>query len=112
MVKYQRVPGFDSVLAAISDPTRRAIVESLARGPSTISSVASQFPMSLPGFCKHVRVLERSGLIRRRRHGRENTLELTPEPLKEVAQWAFGYARFWNTQLNRMEEYFAAKRGK
>lgn len=68
--------------------------------------------MSLPGFCKHVKVLERSGLIRRRHHGRENTLELNPEPLKEVAQWAFGYARFWNQQLDRMESHFTSKRGK
>lgn len=100
------------MLAAIADPTRRAILESLAQGPATISKVASKFSISLPGFCKHVRVLERSGLVRRRRHGRENTLQLTPEPLKDVAQWTFSYARFWNTQLDRMEDYFTAKRGK
>ncbi len=111
MVNY-RSSGLDSVLAAISDPTRRAIVDHLSKGPSTISNVASQFPISLPGFCKHVRGLERSGLVRRRHHGRENTLELTPEPLKEVAQWAFSYARFWNEQLDRMESHFSTKRGK
>jgi DNA-binding transcriptional ArsR family regulator len=111
MVKYQRTTDLNAVLAAVSDPTRRAIVECLSQGPSTISTIASRFPMSLPGFCKHVRILERSGLVRRRHQGRENTLELTPEPLQDVAQWAFSYSRFWNTKLDQMENYFAAKRG-
>jgi len=112
MVNYHRAVGLDSVLAAVSDPTRRAIIDHLSKGPSTISSVAAKFPMSLPGFCKHVKVLERSGLVRRRHHGRENTLELTPEPLREVAQWAFSYARYWNQQLDRIESHFTSKRGK
>jgi DNA-binding transcriptional ArsR family regulator len=112
MVQYSRSANLDAVLAAVSDPTRRAIVDRLARGPSTISSVAERFPMSLTGFCKHVRVLERAGLVHRKRHGRENTLELLPAPLHDVAQWAFSYSRFWNSQLDRIEEHFIAKKEK
>jgi DNA-binding transcriptional ArsR family regulator len=96
----------DNVIAAISDPTRRAIVGQLARGPARISDIAAPFPMSLTGVCKHVRVLERAGLVRRTREGRENTLELSAEPLREVARWIFQYERFWNTRLDRLEKFF------
>ena len=77
----------DHVMLAISDPTRRAIISRLARGPARISDVARPFSMSLTGFCKHVRVLERARLVRRTRQGRENTLELSAEPLRDVARW-------------------------
>jgi DNA-binding transcriptional ArsR family regulator len=102
----------DSVILAISDPTRRAIIGRLARGPARISDVAAPFPMSLTGFCKHVRVLERAGLVRRTRHGRENTLELSAEPLRDVARWISTYERFWNARLDRLEGFFAAKKEK
>jgi DNA-binding transcriptional ArsR family regulator len=81
----------DRITAAISDPTRRAIRERPARGSARISDVAEPFSMSLTGFCKHVRVLERAGLVRRPRHGRENTLALSPEPLRDVAKWILKY---------------------
>ena len=100
----------DPVILAISDPTRRAIMGRLARGPARISDVAAPFPMSLTGFCKHVRVLERAGLVRRTRHGRENTLELSAELLRDVARWISTYERFWNTRLDRLEEFFAEKK--
>jgi DNA-binding transcriptional ArsR family regulator len=100
----------DSVILAISDPTRRAIIGRLARGSARISDVAAPFPMSLTGFCKHVRVLERAGLVRRTRHGRENTLELSAEPLRDVARWISTYERFWNIRLDRLEEFFAEKK--
>ena len=102
----------NAVIVAISDPTRRAIVGRLARGPARISDVAAPFSMSLTGVCKHVRVLERAGLVRRTRHGRENTLELSAEPLREVARWISQYERFWNARLDRLEEFFAAKQEK
>jgi DNA-binding transcriptional ArsR family regulator len=102
----------NQVIVAIADPTRRAIVGRLARGPARISDVAAPFPMSLTGFCKHVRVLERAGLVRRTHRGRENTLELTAEPLREVARWVSQYERFWNARLDRLEEFFAAKKEK
>jgi len=102
----------DHVMLAISDPTRRAIIGRLARGPARISDVAAPFPMSLTGVCKHVRVLERAGLVRRTRIGRENTLELSAEPLRDVARWISRYERFWTARLDRLERFFAAKQEK
>jgi DNA-binding transcriptional ArsR family regulator len=99
----------DHVLLAISDPTRRAIIDQLARGPARISDVAAPFSMSLTGVCKHVRVLERAGLVRRTHHGRENTLELHAEPMRNVARWISRYERFWNARLDRLERFFAEK---
>jgi DNA-binding transcriptional ArsR family regulator len=102
----------DSVIAAVADPTRRAIIARLARGPARISDVAAPFSMSLTGVCKHVRVLEQAGLVRRTRQGRENTLELSAEPLRDVARWLLRYERFWNTHLDRLQEFFAAQKEK
>src|SRR5580704_6943000 len=102
----------DRVIVAIADPTRRAIIGRLARGPARISDVAKPFAMSLTGVCKHVRILERAGLVRRTRQGRENTLELSAEPLRDVARWISTYERFWNTRLDRLEGFFAAKQEK
>src|SRR5271154_3761663 len=99
----------DQVMVAISDPTRRAIIGRLARGPARISDVARPFSMSLTGFCKHVKVLERAGLVRRTRQGRENTLELRAEPLKEVARWTLNYERFWKCHLGRLQAFFAVE---
>jgi DNA-binding transcriptional ArsR family regulator len=96
------------VAAAISDPTRRAIIERLAHGCARISDVAAPFPMTLTGFCKHVRVLEQAGLIRRTRRGRENTLELSPEPLRDVGRWIQNYEQFWNTRMDRLQ-FFGAQ---
>jgi DNA-binding transcriptional ArsR family regulator len=97
----------DRVAAAISDPTRRAILEHLAHGPARISDVAEPFSMTLTGFCKHVRVLERAGLVRRTRRGRDNTLSLSPEPLRDVARWVLRYEEFWSARLDRLQDFFA-----
>jgi DNA-binding transcriptional ArsR family regulator len=102
----------DQVALAISDPTRRAIIGRLARGPARISDVARPFSMSLTGVCKHIRVLERAGLVRRTRQGRENMLELSAEPLRDMARWISRYERFWNLRLDRLEGFFAAKQEK
>lgn len=102
----------DAVFLAIADPTRRAILGRLSRGPARISDVAARFPMSLTAVCKHVGVLERAGLVRRSRHGRENTLRLSPRPLRGVARWLSPYGRFWNERLDRLETLFAAKKEK
>jgi DNA-binding transcriptional ArsR family regulator len=100
----------DHVMVAISDPTRRAILGRLSRGPARISDVAQPFAMTLTGFCKHVRVLERAGLVRRTRHGRENTLALSAAPLRDVARWIWRYERFWNSRLDRLQGFFAAQK--
>jgi DNA-binding transcriptional ArsR family regulator len=110
MVHYSRARNTDRALAAIADPTRRAIVDRLARGPARISDVAADFPMTLTGFCKHVRILERAGLVRRKRRGRENTLRLQSEPLRDVAEWVLQYREFWTARLDRLEEFFADRR--
>jgi DNA-binding transcriptional ArsR family regulator len=107
MVQYPNATNIDRVTAAISDPTRRAIIERLADGPARISELAHPFSMSLTGFCKHVRVLERAGLVRRTRHGRDNTLDLSPQPLRDVARWVLRYEQFWNARLDRLEKFFA-----
>jgi len=108
MVQYNET-NIDRVSAAIADPTRRRIIERLARGPARISDVAKPFSMSLTGFCKHVKVLERAGLVRRTRRGRENTLELFADPLRDVARWILSYEQFWKSRLDRLEAFFAAE---
>jgi DNA-binding transcriptional ArsR family regulator len=100
------------VFAAIADPTRRAIIARLARGSARVSDVAAPFPMSLTGFCKHVRILERAGLVRRTRHGRENTLALSARPLQHIAEWVLNYEQFWDLRMDRLEKFFAAKKEK
>jgi DNA-binding transcriptional ArsR family regulator len=102
----------DNVAAAIADPTRRAIIDRLTHGPARISDLAEPFPMSLTGFCKHVKVLERAGLVKRTRQGRENTLEFQPLPLREVSGWILKYEPFWNKRLDRLEQFFKTKREK
>jgi DNA-binding transcriptional ArsR family regulator len=99
----------DPVMSAIADPTRRAILGRLARGPARISDVAAPFSISLTGVCKHVKVLERAGLVRSTRHGREKKLEFLAAPLRDVARWTLKYEAFWNARLDRLEQCFAAE---
>ena len=112
MVHYKESARLDAVLAAIADPTRRAIVRRLSGGSARVSDVAQRFPMSLTGFIKHVKVLESAGLVTRQKSGRENTLELKAEPLRDVAQWTLNYAQFWKSRLDRFEAFFVAKESK
>lgn len=97
------------MLAAISDPTRRAILHRLARGPARVTDVAEPFEMSLAAVSKHVRILERAGLVRRARRGREHTLTLDARPLRQVVRWTARYEQFWNERLDRLEAFFAQK---
>ena len=103
---------FDELLSAISDPTRRAILDRLARGPARVTDVAAPFAMSLAAVSKHVKVLEHAGLVRRARQGREHTLELDATPLREVVRWASHFERFWNERLDRLEAFFAQRKEK
>jgi DNA-binding transcriptional ArsR family regulator len=102
-------PPLDQVLAAVADPTRRAILDRLMRGPARITDVAEPFEMSLAAVSKHVQILERAGLIRRTRRGREHSLTLDARPLRRVARWTSRYERFWNERLARLEAFFAQK---
>ena len=97
----------DNVFSALSDETRRAILDRLARGPARISDVAAPFAMSLNAVSKHVKVLERAGLVRRTQQGREHTLAHEAGPLRAVARYGSGFARFWNDRLDRLEAFIA-----
>ena len=100
----------EAVWTALSDPTRRAILERLTRGPTRVTDVAAPFDMSLNAVSKHIKVLEAARLVRRTREGREHTLELDPRPLREVARRASDIERFWSERLDRIEEFFKEKR--
>lgn len=93
----------DRTLAALADPTRRAIVRRLMRGEARVTDVAAPFEMSLEAVSKHVRVLERARLVRRRREGREHLLSFDARPLDEVAAWIERQRAFWSSRLAAMD---------
>src|SRR5215831_2520309 len=95
----------DAVLSAVSDPTRRAILDRLARGPARVTDIAEPLPMSLNAVSKHVKVLEAAGLVRRARQGREHVLALDARPLRDVARWAHRYEPYWTERLDRLEVF-------
>jgi DNA-binding transcriptional ArsR family regulator len=98
------------VLNAISHPTRRAIIGKLANGPARFSDIAEPFDVALNAVTKHLKLLERAGLIERRKQGREVFISLRPEPLRLVAGWVHEYEHFWNEKLDEFEVYFKQKR--
>ena len=100
------------VLTAISHPSRRAIIEQLSAGPARFTDIAKPFDTALNSVTKHLKLLERAGLIRRRRQGREVFISFRGEPLRQVAGWVHEYERFWNTHLDRFERYFTKKKQK
>jgi DNA-binding transcriptional ArsR family regulator len=100
----------DSVLSAVADSTRRAIIDRLSKGPARVTEVAEPLPMSLAAVSKHIQVLERAGLVRRSKQGREYVLALDATPLREVARWTHRYERHWTERLDRLEAFFTEKR--
>lgn len=100
------------VLTAISHPTRRAIIDRLAKGPAGFLEIAKPFDTALNSVTKHLKLLERAGLIERKRQGREVIISLRGEPLKEVAGWVHHYERFWNEQLDQFAQHFTDKKRK
>jgi DNA-binding transcriptional ArsR family regulator len=104
MVKYSSRT-LNRTFAALSDPTRRRILAHLARGNHRVTHLARPHAMSLPAVSKHLRVLEKAGLLRRRRYGRVHEMQLDAEPLKEAAQWVDEYRKFWERSLDRLAEY-------
>jgi DNA-binding transcriptional ArsR family regulator len=104
MVKYKSSE-LDVVFGALADPTRRQIMERLAEGQSGVTRLAAPFSMSLPAVSKHLRVLERAGLLRRHRHGREHRLEMQGAPMKEALRWIERYRRFWEESLDGLADY-------
>jgi len=99
------------IYAAIADPTRRAILAVLAGGEVNVGSLAGRFPISFNGgVSKHVKVLERAGLVRRRVRGREHWLRLRPEPLREATRWLEHYREFWGARLDALEALLVGTR--
>jgi DNA-binding transcriptional ArsR family regulator len=100
------------VLIGISHPTRRAIIGQLANGPARFLDVAEPFDTALNAVTKHLKLLERAGLIERERRGREVFISFRGEPLREVAQWVHEYERFWNERLDQFERHFKDQKKK
>jgi DNA-binding transcriptional ArsR family regulator len=100
-------PSLDDAFAALADPTRRAILTRLARGEATVNELAEPFSMSLPAVSKHLKVLERAGLIERGRDAQRRPCRLRAEPIKQVVDWAEPYRRFWEESLDKLDAYLA-----
>jgi DNA-binding transcriptional ArsR family regulator len=92
-------------LSALADPTRRAILARLARGEASVKELAEPFDMSLPGVSKHLKVLERAGLISRGREAQWRPCRLEAGPLRDLAAWLENYRRFWDESLDRLDAY-------
>lgn len=100
----------EATFEALSDSTRRSMVERLRRGPACVSDLASPYPVSLNAISKHIKVLERAGLVRRTREGRRHQLKLDAAPLRAIARWALSYEQFWNQHLDQLEDVLAKRR--
>jgi DNA-binding transcriptional ArsR family regulator len=94
-----------ATFAALADPTRRAILSRLAGGEATVTEIARPFAMTLPAVSKHLKVLQRAGLITQGRRAQWRPCRLKPEPLAGVAGWVEQYRRFWEERLDRLDEY-------
>lgn len=101
----------DATLVALADPTRRAIVERLTRGEARVTDLAKPFAMSLNAVSKHIRVLERARLVRRRHAGREHILSFDPAPLDEASEWIAAQRALWNARLDALAELLEEEDG-
>lgn len=102
----------DRTFAALADPTRRAILARLAAGEASVTELASPFDMSLPAVSKHLKVLERAGLIARGRQRQWRPARLEAGPLKEIAEWTERYRRFWEERYDRLDAYLEELQGR
>ncbi len=100
-----QIAPLSAVFYALADPTRRAIVGVLGRGPASVSALAAPFPMALPSFMKHLGVLERSGLIRSAKVGRVRTCQLRPKTLSQAERWMAGQRAMWEARTDRMAAF-------
>jgi DNA-binding transcriptional ArsR family regulator len=94
-----------TTFAALADPTRRAILARLSTGEATVNELAEPFAISLPAISRHLKVLERAGLISRGRDAQWRPCRISPEPLKEVSDWLENYRQFWEGRFERLDEY-------
>jgi DNA-binding transcriptional ArsR family regulator len=95
----------DATFAALADPTRRAILARLAQGAASVTELAAPFAMTQPAISKHLKVLERAGLIARGRDAQKRPCRIEPAPIKEVAEWAERYRAVWEGRLDRLDTY-------
>lgn len=105
MVNYQADPKLDDVFSALSDPTRRAIIEQLSLQEMTVSKLAEPFDMSLPAISKHLKVLETSGLVSRRKAGRFRYFSLNPHALRTATEWMNHWSRFWTSSFAELDRF-------
>lgn len=108
MVKYSPL---DRTFAALSDPTRRSVLERLGNGSATISELAGPAGMSLAGLKKHVRVLEDAGLVTTEKHGRTRHCYLGPRRLDDLSHWIEAYRRAWGDRFDRLDDIIERKKG-
>jgi DNA-binding transcriptional ArsR family regulator len=101
-----------STFAALADPTRRAILSRLALGKTSVTELAAPFEMSMPAVSRHLKVLERAGLISRGREAQWRPCKLNAKPLKEAAEWLEEYRQFWEQSFDRLEEYLKTMQAK
>lgn len=94
-----------NTFAALADPTRRAILSRLSSGETTVNDLAKPFKMSLPGISKHLKVLERAGLVERGREKQWRPCRIKAEPLRDANDWIEQYRRFWEESFNRLDDY-------
>ena len=99
----------DTTFSAVADPTRRAILARLARGEATVKELARSTPVRIspPAISRHLRVLERAGLMRRRKVGRQHYCRLVADPLSSAAAWLATYQRFWDAKLSALDDYLS-----
>ncbi|HEX4285760.1 MAG TPA: metalloregulator ArsR/SmtB family transcription factor [Terracidiphilus sp.] len=105
MVLQQMQDQLSATFSALADPTRRAILARLALGETSVTELAEPFEMSMPAVSKHLKVLERAGLIARGREAQWRPCRLDAEPLRDAASWIEEYRRFWEESLDRLDEY-------
>ena len=98
-------PIADGVFRALSDSTRRKVLERLSVGPATVSELAAPFRMKLPSFVQHLSVLEQSRLVKSKKRGRVRTYEIAPARFKVAEDWLTGQRRLWETRFDRFDEY-------
>jgi DNA-binding transcriptional ArsR family regulator len=109
MVQY--LPTLDRTFSALSDPTRRDILERLGRGPATITELAEPFGMSLTGLKKHIRILEEAELVTTEKIGRTRQCRLGPGQLQDATRWIETYRRGWERRLDKLEGYLKRNKG-
>lgn len=100
------------VLTALSHPSRRDIIRQLAAAPARFTDVARPLDVTLNAVTKHLKLLERAGLIEREKRGREVFISLRPEPLRLVSRWVHEYERYWSERMDRLEKHFGTARKK